>query len=137
MKKGKIVMMVTMSILVISILGYLQYGRDVSVGGSHWNIFGNGSSMDVTIVANRLYICDKEKFAEQILQRCVDNSFQEVLFSYDVKGYPSELNISVYMNPTMWKLKERAFQIQYKQDLKYQYDIRDGIDKFKIEFIFD
>lgn len=58
-------------------------------------------------------------------------------FSYDMNGYPNELSISVYMNPTMWKLKKRAFQIRYEQDLEYQYDIRDGIDKFKVEFMYD
>ena len=58
-------------------------------------------------------------------------------FSYDMNGYPNELSISVYMNPTMWKLKKRAFQIWYEQDLEYQYDIKDGIDKFNVEFVYD
>lgn len=93
--------------------------------------------MDITIIANRLYIRDKEKFAEQMLQRCVDNSFHGVRFSYDMNGYPNELSISVYMNHTMWKLKKRAFQIWYEQDLEYQYDIKDGIDKFNVEFVYD
>lgn len=137
MKKRKLIVIAVIGLLAVAILGYLQNGRDVSVCGSHWDTFGNGSTMDITIVANRLYIRDKEGFAEQMLERCVDNSFHEVRFSYDMNGYPNELSISVYMNPTMWKLKKRAFQIKYMQDLEYQYDIRDGIDKFKVEFLYD
>lgn len=137
MKKRKVIMIVVIGFLVIGVLGYLQYGRDVSVCGSHGHTFGNGSTMDVTIIANRLYIRDKERFAEQMLQRCVDNSFHGVRFSYDMNGYPNELSISVYMNHTMWKLKKRAFQIWYEQDLEYQYDIKDGIDKFNVEFVYD
>lgn len=137
MKNGKVIMIAVIGLLAVAILGYLQNGRDVSVCGSHWDTFGNGSTMDITIIANRLYIRDKEEFAEQMLQRCVDNSFREVMFSYDMNGYPNELNISVYMNPTMWKLKKRVFQIRYEQDLEYQYDIRDGIDKFKVEYVYD
>lgn len=136
MRKRKVIMIVV-GFLAIGILGYLQYGRDVSVYGSRGHTFGNGSTMEITIIANRLFIHDKEEFAEQMLQRCVDNSFHEVRFSYDMNGYPNELSISVYMNPTMWKMKKRAFQIQYEQDLEYQYDIKDGIDKFKVEFMYD
>ena len=104
---------------------------------SRGHTFGNGSTMDITIIANRLYIRNEKEFAEQMLQRCVDNSFHEVRFSYDMNGYPNELSISVYMNPTMWKMKKRVFQIRYEQDLEYKYDIRDGIDKFKVEYVYD
>ena len=78
MKKGKVIMIVAIGFLVIGVLGYLQYGRDVSVCGSRGHTFGNGRTMDITIIANRLYISDKEEFAEQMLERCVDNSFHEV-----------------------------------------------------------
>ncbi len=137
MKKRKVIMIEVIGLFVIGILGYLQYGGDVSVYSSRRHTFGNGSTLDLTIIANRLYIRDKEEFAEQMLQRCVDNSFHEIRLSYDMNGYPNELSISVYMNPVMWKLKKRVFRIKYMQDLEYQYDIRDGIGRFKVEFVYD
>lgn len=73
-------------LLVIPILGYLQWGRDVAVCSSNPKIFSNGSLEEISIIANKLYIFDQEKFARYVLQRCADNSFREVRFSYDLSG---------------------------------------------------
>lgn len=47
-------------LLVIPILGYLQWGRDVAVCSSNPNIFSNGSLEEISIIANKLYIFDRE-----------------------------------------------------------------------------
>lgn len=120
-------------VLVILISGYLQYGRDVAVCSSNPRVNSNGYLEDIAITANKLYIFDQEKFAKCILQRCVENSFKEVRFSYDLSGYPNEVHISVYMNQLTWKLKKKAFEIQYIPDGSYYYNIVEHPEMFRID----
>lgn len=119
--------------LAILLVGYLQYGRDVTVCSSNLTNFSDGNTEDITIMANKLYIFDKEKFAEHLLQRCVNNSFKEVRFSYDLNGYPNEVQISVYVNRMLWKLKKKAFEIHYISDGLFDYNIADNPEMFRVE----
>lgn len=119
--------------LVIPILGYLQFGRDVEVCSSNLKIFSDGSREEIAIIANKLYIFDLEKFAESVLQRCADNSFKEVRFSYDLSGYPKEVYISVYMNQTAWKWKKEAFEIHYVPEGEGDCNIADDPERFRME----
>ena len=75
---------------------YLQYGRDVKVISTMNTASGNFYEMDLTVAANRLFIMDQEKFAEELIDRCIANDFHEVEFSYDVMGYPNRLWVKVY-----------------------------------------
>ena len=60
-------MIVCLAVLMaISILGYLQFGRDVEVCSSNPKIFSNGSLEEISIIANKLYIFDQEKFARYV-----------------------------------------------------------------------
>lgn len=52
----------------------------------------------LTIVVNKLFILDKDKFTEEMLERCIDNDFHEIKFSYDFNGYPNKIEITVYLN---------------------------------------
>ena len=122
-------------LLVILILGYLQWGRDVAVCSSNPKIFSNGSLEEISIIANKLYIFDQEKFAEYVLQRCADNSFREVRFSYDLSGYPSEVHITVYMNCAAWKWKKKAFEIHWISEENEHYNIVENPEKYRIEIL--
>lgn len=120
-------------LLVIPILGYLQWGRDVAVCSSNPNIFSNGSLEEISIIANKLYIFDREKFAKYVLQRCADNSFREVRFSYDLSGYPNEVHITVYMNRAAWKWWKKAFEIRWISEEDKHYNIVENPEKYRIE----
>ena len=120
-------------LLVIPILGYLQWGRDVAVCSSNPKIFSNGSLEEISIIANKLYIFDQEKFARYVLQRCVDNSFREVRFSYDLSGYPNEVHITVYMNRAAWKWRKKAFEIRWISEEDKHYNIVENPEKYRIE----
>ena len=120
-------------LLVIPILGYLQWGRDVAVCSSNPNIFSNGSLEEISIIANKLYIFDREKFAKYVLQRCADNSFREVRFSYDLSGYPNEVHITVYMNRAAWKWRKKAFEIRWISEEDKHYNIVENQEKYRIE----
>ena len=120
-------------LLVIPILGYLQWGRDVAVCSSNPKIFSNGSLEEISIIANKLYIFDREKFAKYVLQRCADNSFREVRFSYDLSGYPNEVHITVYMNRAAWKWRKKAFEIRWISEENKHYNIVENPEKYRIE----
>ena len=120
-------------LLVIPILGYLQWGRDVAVCSSNPKIFSNGSLEEISIIANKLYIFDQEKFARYVLQRCADNSFREVRFSYDLSGYPNEVHITVYMNRAAWKWRKKAFEIRWISEENKHYNIVENPEKYRIE----
>lgn len=90
---------------------------------------------DVTLIANKLYIYDKYEFAESVIQKCIDNSWKEVRFSYDIAGYPNELCIDVYMNDYAFEHRQNvSFRITYCQDSRfnYKYNIKDNPEKFTI-----
>lgn len=129
----KILRMVVL-ILSILILFYLQFGRDVSAKATTVMSFNNGYVENIDIVANKLFILDKEKFAEKMVQKCKDNNFTGILFSYDIRGYPSELNLSIYNNELARRYGIRAFQVEYKQFAgeEHEYNIKDNPDKFKM-----
>lgn len=95
MKKLKrLVYLVVISFLL---LYYLQFGRKIEIKNTRIASHQNGYTECVSLVANKIYIADKEAFAEQVINTFIDNSFSDVKFSFDL-GYPSDLNISVYMN---------------------------------------
>lgn len=112
MKKRFIIGFVFVSI--ITIFTYLQFGRDVTAKNSISNVSANYYEQNLTVIANRLFIYDKKKFAEQILERCLDNSFHDIMFSYDITGYPNRIYVSVYTNSLTYNLGIETFNIQYE-----------------------
>ena len=47
----------------------------------------NQYTEETTIIANRLMIWDTEEFAEEMIQKCINDSFKDIRFSYDLSGY--------------------------------------------------
>ena len=85
MKKRNLIWVVFIGIVLF--LAYLQFGRDVRVV----------SSMNIS--SDRYYEQKlTDKFVEEMLQRCIDNDFHEMKFSYDLNGYPDKIEITVYLN---------------------------------------
>lgn len=104
---------VAMAVIICMITGflYLQYGRDVKVTSSMNFSSGNYYEMELTLVANKLFIIDKQRFAEEMIERCIDNNFHDIKFSYDMMGYPNRLKIKVYLNES----SRRYFIICYEE----------------------
>lgn len=57
----------------------------------------NQYTEETAIIANRLMIWDTEEFAEEMIQKCINNSFKDIRFSYDLSGYSTELRIHIYI----------------------------------------
>ena len=94
---------------------------------------GNYYEMEFTVVANKLFIIDKQRFAEEMIERCIDNNFHDIKFSYDMMGYPNGLQINVYLN----EFSKSHFTILYMTESEngMDYNIKDNPDKFMISII--
>lgn len=64
---------------------------------------------------------------------CQDNSFRSIYFSTDLNGYPSELNISVFLNQRGLERGEPVFEIEFStDDFRGQYDIKNDTEQYHL-----
>ena len=98
---------------IVLLLAYLQFGRDVRVISSMLMSSDQYYEQKLTIVANKLFILDKDKFAEEMIERCMDNDFREMKFSYDLLGSPDKIEITVYLNERDRKCAHQFIVIEY------------------------
>ncbi len=95
----------------------------VSVNNDHY----------LTVIANIDKIEDKEEFARRVICMCQKNSFRSIRFSTDINGYPSELNITVYLNRKDIEKKESVCKIEFiTDDYNKDYNIKNDTDKFRL-----
>lgn len=69
---------------------YLQFGREEMIVNTRIDSFEGGYDEEVCIVANKVFIWDKERYAEELVERIIQNEFKNVRFSYDIVGYPKK-----------------------------------------------
>ena len=107
---------ILIGIIVIAFV-YLQWGRDVKACDSCIRKNEDYCSEDITIIANKIWIINKEKFAHDMVQKSIDNSFKE-------------LCVTVYTNNLRYWWGESDFIIRFTQAENGQYNILDNPEKF-------
>lgn len=132
MRKRFIVVFVVINIFIYI---YLQYGRNINVNTSVSNISDNFYMQELTVTANKLFILDKRKFSEEIIEHCRNNTFHDIHFSYDLSGYPNQLRIFVYTNSQSLKKGNLNFIIKYTSPAGFNdiYNIKDNPEKYILE----
>ena len=114
-------------------LGYLQFGRDMDVYGSHAMTADNYHEERLTVVVNKLYVADQKACAEEIVKRCRENSFKSVRFSYD-QSVPNALYVTVYASKRQAERGKQMFSFSYlPQDSEGTYNIIDDSEEFILE----
>ena len=114
-------------------LGYLQFGRDMDVYGSHAMTADNYHEERLTVVVNKLYVADQKACAEEIVKRCRENSFKSVRFSYD-QSIPNALYVTVYASKRQAERGKQMFSFSYlPQDSEGPYNIIDDSEEFILE----
>lgn len=103
-------------ICIIALLGYLQYGREEQAVNTMVSTSDTFYKQEFDVIANKLFILDKEKYAEVLIKKTVENKYRNVRFSYDITGYPNEIVISVYSNEWSYEHNQRMYQIIYSSD---------------------
>jgi hypothetical protein len=109
MRKRYIIMRIL--ICIIALLGYLQYGREEQAVNTMVSTSDTFYKQEFDVIANKLFNLDKEKYAEELIEKAVENKYRNVRFSYDITGYPNEIVISVYSNEWSYEHNQRIHQI--------------------------
>ena len=99
--------------------------------------------LDVVADADRIE--DKAEFARKVVQMCRENSFRSMRLSTDLGGYPSILEIKVYLQREDVNAVEPKFEIRYapaeetgreeakgEEVKKTEYNIKDDAEKYKL-----
>lgn len=113
----------TILIILIIFILYSQFCMDTRVVKSIRFSGENDCSEYITALANKLIIFDKESYAMELIQRRIDNSFKEVLFT---KSYPDEIEFYVYTNAFTSLIKYQFFKVEcyYIDCEKYVFNIK-------------
>jgi hypothetical protein len=122
---------VMVSVSVICGYHYLQNGREMMVYNSYSMTADNYHKEYLTVVVNQLVVSDQMECAEKIIQKCRDNDFGNVQFSYDY-SIPSELQVDVYLSKRDVKKGNEAFSFAYEKEKDNQYNIIDNPEKYEI-----
>ena len=130
MRKRYIIMRIL--ICIIALLGYLQYGREEQAVNTMVSTSDTFYKQKFDVIANKLFNLDKEKYAEELIEKAVENKYRNVRFSYDITGYPNEIVISVYSNEWSYEHNQRMYQIIYSSDNDGN-NVKNNAVKFKIQ----
>ena len=123
-RKRTIIIVITILLLLAGILFYLQWGRQMGVSSSSGSGSDNHYELRVSVILNTLVVTDQQKCAEQIFEKCRDNSFHSVRFSYDIQ-IPHALSVTVYKNQKDAESGNSAFRFSYQQEKQKKDGIRD------------
>ena len=134
MKKNNITLVfvaIVFSIIVGMIIGksLLKYKEgEPDVVGS----FSMNRDENLTVVANRKNISDKEAFARLLLKMYKENSFHSIKFSTDY-GYATSLDMTVYSWKEDIENGKSIMQIEFRP-IEYgkDYDIVNNPDKYML-----
>ena len=64
---------------------------------------------------------------------CQNNSFHSIRFPTDIKGYPTGLDITVYLNRKKVEKGESVCKIEFStDDFAEEYDIKNDAEKFHL-----
>lgn len=69
----------------------------------------------LTVVLNQLYVHDLYACSEKIIEKCQNNEFSNMKFSYD-HTFPNELSIHVYLSK--WHLDHNKLLYSFKYKLE-------------------
>ena len=84
MKKSYIIMGIL--ICIIAFLGYLQYGHEEQAVNTMVSTSGAFYKQEFDVIANKLFILDKEKYAEDSLKRLLKISIEMFAFPMILQG---------------------------------------------------
>ncbi|HGM3506480.1 TPA: hypothetical protein ACKOR7_001047 [Clostridioides difficile] len=131
-RKKSIVLAIVFIVAVIA-ADYLQNGREMSVYNSRSFAAGTYKEEHLIVVVNRLYIPEKMDCAREIVRKCRENDFSNILFSYDY-GIPNELHAAVYLSEHDVKQGEPVFTLSYtaKGDTLTDYNIVDNPQELEL-----
>lgn len=103
-------------VLAMGYTTYLQFGREMDAVQCISMTASNYYQERITVVLNKLVVTEsEEEIAEEIIEKVIANDFYRMKFSFDVHGYPNELNVSVCKTDRDFKSGSELFEFSYEQ----------------------
>lgn len=125
------------SILLLSLIPVLKAKmptQTMEVVRSSSETFDQEYIQTLTIILHQFRIMDYKTCAEEIIQHCIDNDFDTIQFSYDVVGYPTQIDGVVYLNETDYENGTPCFSFTYgpKNSSAFLCNIYDNSEQFHL-----
>jgi len=130
--KKKITICSLICILVLTGCAGLNKESNTENGPDVVSSISTNQDQMLTIVANQNKIMDKEAFAKELIQRCLDNDFHTIKFCFE-EGYPTSLDMNVYLWKEDIHEKDPVMKVSYKpKEWNKGYDIKNNPEQFEL-----
>lgn len=93
----------------------------------------DGSRCRLIVTANRDHIGDREAFAWELFRLCRENSFYTIKLSTDISGWPSSVEMVVYLHRNDIGTEGPEMHISFlPPDSNGEYNIKDNGEKYHV-----
>ena len=128
---------VLLSCIIIS--GCTKQHVEMDVFSSYNMTSDNWYKLDISVIADKATVSDKDACSAEIIQHILDNDFHSICFSFDFNGYPNEVTVDVFISEENLQNGEKAYSFEYvtefnTEHLEIQNNIKDNPEEFKIRF---
>ena len=133
--KKKIIAVIAGAVILIIAAGSIYGKPESSHKEGEPDVVGTFSvnrDENITVVANRGHIEDKEAFARELLQMYKDDSFYSTKFSTD-RGYATSLDMNIYLWKEDIEDGESVMTAEYRPvEYGKDHDVVNNPDKFQL-----
>ena len=133
--KKKIIAVISGTAILIIAAGSIQGEFESNHKEGEPDVVGTFSvnrDENITVVANREDIEDREAFARKLLQMYKDDSFHSTKFSTD-RGYATSIDMNIYLWKEDIEDGESVMTVEYRPvEYGKDYDVVNNPDKFQL-----
>lgn len=130
--------MICTMLIVLCLSGCAKYSDEkIDVTSSSIKKNNTETTLTITVILNgKISSKDYEDCSRSIIQHCVDNNFKSTKFSYDLSGYPTILEGSVYATKKDIKKNKICYSFHYypsDKNSSSKYTINDASKNYTLE----
>ncbi len=112
---------------------------EMDVLSSHSTTADNWYELNISVIADKDTVSDKDACSQEIIQHILDNDFHSTRFSFDLSGYPNKIDVDVFTSEKNFKKGKIAYSFEYAtefntENLDIQKNIKDNPDEFEIQY---
>lgn len=86
-----------------------------------------------SIIIHSPKVKNKMELALVLIDSCRDNSFNNIKFATDIRGYPSSLSLNVYLTEKDFKSGKQYMNVRYEMiDLNKKSNIKDDMENYQL-----
>ena len=115
LKMRKNLICILLLILILSLSGCSKVStKEMDVFSSTIEKNASETTLTITVILNRQISSQEyEDYARSIIDHCIKNNFKSVKFSYDLSGYPSSLDATIYATENDIKKNNICYTFRY------------------------